>query len=191
MKLPEDEKPAKPVEDSCKNETKKKKPTKPSEEDFVKVFITKEDWWDLNSGECLFYYGVYSSQKKILFCTGELLDCKIKTPLGYYMEALNHAFDEARKHEVKNLHMILDDRRVVDIMTRFQKRYEKYGETDVTEFPIALYRPDDFVNYSVACGAIPGFEWIKFDFVSSEDQSCKEMVHLRALLEKYAKRNPM
>ena len=153
--------------------------------EFVKIFIVERELWDLYRGECVAYYGVYSSEKDILFLTREVLNRKAKSPLGYYMEALSYAFGEACYHDVENLHIISENAHAVELMTDYQKQYEEKHELEPEQFPLGLYRCDDFVNYYMACFGIPSFKSIKFECVSCEDDTYPEMVHVRKLVEDY------
>ncbi|XP_065200354.1 uncharacterized protein LOC135831641 [Planococcus citri] len=161
--------------------------TKGSKKDkFVKIFIAERELWDMLSGECLAYYAIYSSQKKISFVTGEVLERKEKTPLGFHMEAFHNAFGEAEEHKIKHLHLLSENEEAIRLMKEHQKKYEEDGDMEPEQYPRAnLYYPDDLINYYTACYGIPGYESLKFEYVSFEDETYEEMVHARELIEEY------
>ncbi|XP_065200355.1 uncharacterized protein LOC135831642 [Planococcus citri] len=159
---------------------------------FVKIFIAERELWDILSGECLAYYAIYSSQKKITIVTGEVMKRKEKTALGFHLEAFHNAFGEAEERGIKHLHLLSENETAIRLMKEHQKKYEKHGEIEPEQYPGGnLYYPDDLVNYYTACLHIPQFESLKFEYVSSKDETYEELVHARELLKEYVANTPM
>lgn len=154
---------------------------------WTKVFISEKLLIDMCNGERLGYYGVrWGRRNKNNTITGEVLRCK--TMPGYILEALNDIFRKASDKGIRYLHILLENEIVVKLMSDYQKcPINKRFQVR----PKELSHLVDFEKYTEACIASEMIDFIRFEYVSSDDTTHKEMVQLRHLVQEYVSNTPI